>query len=74
MEAVKLSEDREDELVARLYEAWGREASTMIGPGFDLKRAYEANLIEEKRGDRNQRKQLLLELFPFEIKTIVLRF
>jgi alpha-mannosidase len=74
LEALKRAEDDPNELVCRLYEAWGRRTDVDVTFGFPVEAAREANLIEDAGealgldGDR-----LSLEFDPFQIKTVVLR-
>ena len=46
VEAVKLAEDRSGDLVVRLYEARGAQATGTVGFGFDVERITETDLLE----------------------------
>jgi len=70
---VKLAEDGDD-IVVRLYEPHGREATAVIRPSLDFREAYEADLLE------NPTKPIpvvdgafTVKLAPNEIKTLILK-
>mgnify|MGYP002338692164 CR=1 FL=1 len=70
-EAVKMAEDREDMLVIRFYEAWGREVSTKIHFDFEPETVYRLNSVEDrKRKIPIDGWNLKLSFDAFEIKTV----
>ncbi|MFW5955774.1 MAG: alpha-mannosidase [Halorhabdus sp.] len=74
VEAVKRAEDREDELIVRLYEAWGRETTATLDVDVPVESARTANLIEAYRDDLAVAADAVdLEFDAFEIKSLVLR-
>ncbi|WP_459191125.1 alpha-mannosidase [Halosimplex sp. J119] len=74
VEAVKRAEDRDDELVLRLYESEGRHTSATIDFDLPVTEATETNLIEDSEGDLPvEDGQIELEFEPFEIRTVAVR-
>jgi alpha-mannosidase len=74
VEALKRAEDREDELVVRLYESEGRHATATIDLDLPVASATETNLIEDREDDLAvEDGSLELAFEPFEIRTIALR-
>ncbi|MFB6290642.1 MAG: alpha-mannosidase [Candidatus Bipolaricaulia bacterium] len=70
-EAVKMAEDREDMLVIRFYEAWGRKTTTELKFNFKPREAVELNSIEDNQGKVNlSDRSVQLTFDPFEIKTV----
>ncbi|MEM3081706.1 MAG: glycoside hydrolase family 38 C-terminal domain-containing protein, partial [Nitrososphaerota archaeon] len=71
--AVKLAEDGPN-IVLRLYEPHGREATVTLKVALDIKEAQEADLLERPVKPLTiENNKLKLTLKPHEIKTIVLQ-
>lgn len=71
VEAIKMGEDREDMIVIRFYEAWGRKTTTELEFNFSPKKAVKLNSIEDKQGELNlSDRSIELTFDPFEIKTV----
>lgn len=73
VEAVKRAEDRDDALVVRLYEAYGREANATVEFGIPVSGAAETNLIEDHESDLEMcgDGKCDLSFEAFEIKTVL---
>lgn len=76
VEAVKAADDRQREVIVRLYESLGGRASATLAAGFDLAEATETDLLERPLvhpsgavagRDGNQ---VFLRLRPFQIVTL----
>ena len=67
---VKLAEESDDYII-RIYDASGEGAKAEILFGFQVKDAYEADLMEKKLAIlRTQGNKLNLSLRPFDIRTV----
>jgi len=74
VEAVKRAEDRDDELVFRLYESAGRQTTATVDVDLPVASATETNLIEDREGDLElDDGSLELSFDAFEIRTVALR-
>ncbi len=72
VEAVKLAEDSDD-VVVRLYESEGSPARARLAPGFPVRSARTANMLEEPVAEITPSGGGFdLEFRPFEIKTVIL--
>lgn len=72
VESIKRAEDHDDALVARLYEAYGRQADATIEFGFPVSAAAETNLIEDREGQLVAGTDNVdIEFGPFEIQTLL---
>jgi alpha-mannosidase len=72
VEAVKLAEDSDD-VVVRLYESEGSTARGRMVPGFPVRAARAANMLEEPADELAPNEGGFdLEFRPFEIKTVIL--
>ena len=73
VEAVKRAEDHPDQVVVRLYEAWGRATDATVRPAFAVESALEANLIEDARHELPVTDNTItLDFGAFDIKTVML--
>ncbi len=68
--AVKAAEGTDD-LVVRLYEAWGRRGSVRLHLGFPVTRAWRTDLLERQLATVPvEGGQIALDLSPFEVATL----
>jgi len=73
IEAVKRSEDSNEAIVIRAYEAWGRKVKTRLELDFEPEKVVEVNLIEDEKGELSARgNEVELEFSQFEIKSLKL--
>lgn len=75
-EAIKQAE-REDGIIVRLYESWGKKTTTEVTFGFHKQLdVYECNLMEEEKVPLEllAENQLNLTFTPYEIKTVLLKY
>lgn len=74
LETIKKAEDSQ-ELILRLYEAWGTQTPCQIHLGLPLKKASLVNLMEEELNPlKIKNTQVELDFKPFEIHTLKLSF
>ncbi|GAU76664.1 glycoside hydrolase family 38 C-terminal domain-containing protein [Fusibacter sp. 3D3] len=74
VEALKPSETFENAIVARLYEAKGKQARTFLKVPPQIKSAEQVNLVERPVASLEMsQNRIPLEFRPFEIKTILLK-
>ena len=74
VEAITRADDREDELVLRLYESAGRHATATVDFDVPVADAAETNLIEDRESDLDAADgSLELAFDPFEIRTVAVR-
>ena len=74
VESIKQAEDRDDELVIRLYESAGRQTQAAIGFDIPVSGVAETTLVEDDRTDQQLTEGTLdLDLDPFEIRTLAVR-
>jgi len=75
VESIKQSEDHDDALVIRLYEAYGRTTAAELAFDFPVASAAETNLIEDHEQDLEIGKDnsLALQLEPFDIRTLLVK-
>jgi len=72
VEAVKPTEEDEERILFRVYEAYGRKVSAILRPGFSFSEALSVNLVEDVQSElQGNGEELELEFDPFEIKSIV---
>ena len=67
IEAIKLAEDSDD-VIVRLYEAWGRPCRARITTSLPHRRATLCDLLERERSETG----LDLDLHPFQVVTLKL--
>lgn len=73
VESVKSAEDNND-VIVRIYEALGGNATAILNFGFPILSAAEVNLLEENQKTITmQNSEIVLQFRPFEIKTLQLR-
>ena len=75
VEAVKLAEDRSGDLVVRIYEARGAQATGTVGFGCDVESVIETDLLERPLAAATALidvtdSQVQLRLRPFQIVTL----
>lgn len=75
LETVKLADDRDGDVVVRLYECLGGRATTVLRPGFPLARVAETDLLERPLTDApahlpESDGTVRLRLRPFQILTL----
>ena len=72
IEAVKLAEDGSNDLVVRLYEAWGGRASVTVSADADVRSVQATDLLERplENGARAEGRSVELALRPFQIVTL----
>lgn len=75
VEAVKVAEDDPEQVVLRLYEAWGRSTEAAVSTAVPMADPVELNLVEDHREDLvlDDDTTLSLSFDPFEIKTVGIR-
>lgn len=74
IETIKPCEDGGNAFIARLYEAEGTFANTVLHTGFDVKKAELTNMLEESQEELACENGIALTFRPFEIKTIKLSY
>ena len=73
IEAVKKAEENDD-IIVRLYEAFGARTTTRVTFALDVKAIWEANLLEEPEAELVCReKTVVITLKPWEILTLRVR-
>jgi alpha-mannosidase len=74
VESVKLADDRSGDVVVRLYEALGGQASARLTAGFPLRSVISTDLLERRWADTEEfpvsANGVTLKLRPFEIRTL----
>ncbi|MGB4779119.1 alpha-mannosidase [Microbacterium sp.] len=76
IEAVKLADDRSEDVIVRLYEAWGAHRAVVLTPGFEWLDAVRTDLLERELDDSTPRRRgdgIPLTLRAFELVTLRIR-
>ena len=68
--AVKYACDSDD-IILRVYEAYGRRTKVKLQMGIDIKEVYDSNFIETENYDEMEKRENSFEFIikPYEIKT-----
>ena len=74
VDTVKISENGEY-VVLRIYETSNKRCKTVLTCGFDVYKAYEADLLENPESDLyvEHGRKIHLDFRPYEIKTVLLK-
>lgn len=72
IETIKKAE-KEDAIIVRLYDAWGKKSSPVINLGFDAKEIWLADMMENKIEKIGSENSVKLDVKNFEIVTLLIK-
>lgn len=74
LETIKRSEQGSD-VILRMYEAYNRRGSVTLRLSLPVEEAWECDMLEEPvKKLRHKGNEVVMEMLPYEIKTVKLRF